>query len=892
MITTLRRLAFRLLNAVSPSAGESDLDRELLSHVALVEDEHRLRGLSADQARLEARRTIGSIAYAKDLHRDARSFVWVDDARRDVRYAVRSFLRTPAFSAIAVLTIAVGVGANTAIFSVVRTVLLQPLPYAHGNRLVQPYENIPAAESPNRRARRQGGMIEAEFVDIRNRTTTLSRVVGVGFSLVTMMGVGDAALLNNGSSVSPGTMAMLGVQPAIGRSFTADEETSGAHVVLLSDTAWHKYFGGDSAAVNRTIAFTGNSSFTGDIVFGTAYTIVGVMPRGFHFPNDDTLFWNPAAPTRHADARRRTTMFAQLREGVTPEAAATELTQIVSAFRGSAAHPPFAPNRFELERVQDQVTARVKPALLVLMAAVGFVLLIACANVANLLLARTAARDREIAVRISLGAARGRLVRQLLTESVLLAVLGGVAGTALAFGGVRLFRMLGTNLSRFDLGTSPVFPRLDAIAIDPLVFSFALAISVLVGVLFGLAPAIRSTRQLQISRSTSRLHGALIVAEIAMAFPLLVGGSLLIRSFLNLVAVDPGYDATHALTFQVSARGDKYPPAQLKIFADDLVSRLRTMPDVVAVGYSRQLPMVQLVDTQPFRRTPEPPPPGPVLNGGEARYAGPGYLQAIGAHLVAGHWPEGPRQVAINRTLARREFGGESPIGATVYIGRSTTPRELAAVVDDQRVFGLDREPAPQFFADLSVWDGPAFTLLPVGPYFAVRTRGNPESVLRNVAAVVRQMDETAPLYNVATLEQIVSNSVTLPRMYAVLLGMFATIAVGLAAIGIYGVMAYSVVRQTREIGIRMALGARHQAVLVLILGHGARIALIGIGLGLGGAAVTTRLLRGMLFGLTPLDPTTFFAAATIFGAVAMCAAYWPARRATNVDPLVALRTE
>jgi putative ABC transport system permease protein len=542
---------------------------------------------------------------------------------------------------------------------------------------------------------------------------------------------------------------------------------------------------------------------------------------------------------------------------------------------------------------KTKVSEPVRAALLVLMSGVGFVLLIACANVANLLLARTPAREREIAVRVSLGAGRGRLVRQLLTESLLLAVVGGAAGTALAHGGVAVFRSLGTTLSRFDLGDSVAFPRLADIAIDPAVLIFALVTSILTGLLFGVAPALRAVRFHQMTPyCRSRLQHALVVAEIALALPLIVGGGLLVRSFVNLVTVDPGYDAAHALTFQVGARGDRYGPAQLKRFSDDLAERLRDIPDVVAAGYSRQLPMVRLQDTHSFRRKPDIPLPGPGPDGADGRYVGAGYLQAIGARLVAGRWPDEPRQVLINRTLARREFGNQNPVGATAYIGRNTVPREVAGVIDDERLFGLDREPPPQFFADLSLWDGPLRTLLPVGPYFVVRTRGNPEAVLRNVTAIVRQMDAEAPLYNVTTLERILSNSVTLPRMYAVLLGLFAALATTLAAVGIYGVMAYAVVQRTREIGIRIALGARRAAVLGMMLRQGAAMTGIGIAVGLIAAAGTSRWLQALLFGVTTTDRSTFIVTSMIFAGVALAASYIPAWRATRVDPSVALRCE
>ena len=817
----------------------------------------------------------------------------IDSLFQDVRYAARTFRRTPGFTIVAVLTLALGIGANTAIFSVLHTVLLRPLPYAHPERLVRPYENVPASESSNRRAMRIGGMNALEWIELGERTTTLARVCTVSQSLVTLLGAGDAAFVN-GAALSPGTAAMLGVPPARGRWFTADEEKAGGHVIVLSDAMWRRYFGGAPDVLGKAVTFTGNSTFIGAVALGTAYSIVGVMPRGFYVPDDRTDFWTPAAVARPRDNRQRISMIAELREGVSIAAATSELASIIAAVRGrSAPEAAFAPTRFELVRVQDEVAAPVMSALLVLMGAVGFVLVIACANVANLLLARTAAREREIAIRAALGAGRGRLVRQLITESLMLALVGGGAGAALAYGGVAMFQVLGTTLSRFDLGDSVTFPRLADIAIDPEVPLFAVVVSMTTGLLFGLTPALRAIRAQHLTpHRRARLHYALLVAEIAMALPLIVGGGLLMRSFIKLATLDPGYDSTNVLTFQVGARGDRYAPDQLMRFADDVAARLRDIPDVVAAGYARQLPMVRLQDTHSFRTKPEAPPPGPAPDGADGRYVSAGYVQAIGGRLVVGRWPAKPNELLVNRSLARREFGAQNAVGGIVYVGRSSVPREIAGVVDDQRLYGLDREPPPQYFADLSLWDGPARILFPVGPYFVVRTRGNPESITPALAAIVRQMDPEAPLYNVATLDRILSNAVTLPRMYAVLVAVFATLAVSLAAVGIYGVMAYAVVQRTREIGIRMALGARRAQVLQLVLRRAIVHASAGIALGVLGAAMLTRYLQTLLFEVTPFDPMTFVGGAGAFALVAMVAAYIPARQASSVDPLVALRCE
>jgi putative ABC transport system permease protein len=829
---------------------------------------------------------------------------WLDDAGRDLRYAVRALRRAPVFAVVVIATLALGIGANTAIFSVLNAVVLHSLTFSHADRLVRPYENIPAGESPNRRPVRLGGVTVRELLEVRARSRTLSHVTSAAFAIVSMIGVDDNPLIT-GSSVSAGTFEMLGAAAARGRLFTADEERDGGHVVILSHDAWRKYFNADPAAIGRTVTFGGNSNFTGSLVPAAPYTVVGVMPRNFHYPDETPQFWTPAALTLPPDNRpRRLPVIAKLAARVTVDAALAELTTIVSSVRGTMLTPSAGGSRrFELVRVVDETTSPVRQALLVLSGAVGFVLLIACANVANLLLARAAAREHETAVRLSLGASRARLLRQVFIECLLLSIVGGAAGLGLATALIVLFRRLATNLSRFDLGSTS-FPRMGDIAIDPTVLAFALAVSVFTGLLFAVAPAMRQWHIAPMTRlraassarglSLRRGFGAqamLVVAEIALATMLFVGGGLLIRSFRNLAVLDPGYDTSHTLTFQVSLRGDRYSAAMVRAFAEAFVERLRAVPGVEAAGYSRQLPMVQLRETFGLRAEPAPPPPGQQPNGADARFVSRDYVRAIGSRLAAGRWPEGPRELAISRTLARRDFGAASPISRILYLGPTTVPYEVVAVLEDQRMFGLDREPQPQFFADLTAY--PAVTnLLPLGPYYAVRTHGDPRAVLRSITGLVNELAADAPLYNVATLDEIVADSITRPRLYAVMLALFAGVAVALAAVGLYGVTSYAVAQRTREIGIRMALGARRTAVVALVLGQSGALIGAGLMLGLAGAAAIARSLQSLLFGVSPLDAPTFVAVTGLFAAIALAAAYGPARRASGVDPLVALRCE
>jgi putative ABC transport system permease protein len=896
----VRRFFLRLRNVVRPADAEPELARELASHLTLLEDDFERRGMTPEEARLAARRAFGGVEQAKERQRDARSFAWLDDLRWDLAYSVRSLRKTPGFTAIVVLTLALGIGATTAIFSVVHAVLMNPLPFERSEQLVRLWEHVAAAETPNGMARRVDGLEVRELLDLRARSRALSHVAAYGFALVTIPGTADSARLAL-APVSAAAFPMLGVQPRLGRWFAPADEQSGERIIILSDRAWLRYFSRDPHVLGKTIRFNGNR-FSSGVVLGADYAIVGVMPAGFHFPNEDTQFWIPLRLAPPANGRPRIMqMIARLADGASPDDAAAEVGAIVGRT---------GRRRFEVVRLQDELVAPVRSALLVLTAAVGLTFLIACGNVANLLLMRTAARRHEIGVRTALGAGRGRLIRQALTESALLAMLGGVAGTAFAAAGVRLFRLLATNMPRVDLGYGAAFPRLDAIEIDAPVLAFALAVSAVTGLAFGLAPAVRQSRTADVevlrgATGTSRRgfggvvtgQGVLVSVEIALATVLFIGGGLMMRGFVQLARVDPGYTVTNVLTFQVSLPGAERPPAQLRMLAEDLVTRLRSVHGVAAAAYGNQLPMVKLRDTAGgLWRTADPARP-PTPSGPDARLVSRDYLDVMGIRVVAGRgFGENdragqPRVLLINQALARADLFSGPKLGQTVYIGRDPAPWQIVGIVEDVRQFGLDRDPEPQFFADVRQWSdtGPLF---PAGAYYVVRTAANPLAIITDLRAIVQQMNGQAALDNVATMEQVVSNSLNRPRLYAVLLGIFAGVAVSLAAAGIYGVMAYSVTQRTREIGIRMALGARRLEVLRLVMRQSAVLTVVGLLVGLGGAIATTRYLESLLFGVTPLDPATFVAVPVMFASVAALASFIPARRATKVDPLLALRCE
>jgi putative ABC transport system permease protein len=869
----VRRFFQRFLNAWRDELADADAAREIAAHLALLEDEYLRRGMSADEARLAARRALGSAAHAHDLHRDARTFAWLDDARRDLVHGLRGLRRTPGFTAIAVITLALGIGANTAIFSVISSVLLRPLPYRDADRLVHLF----APDTERGLPRGARAIMPQHFVVLRNGTRTLSHVAGYVPTSATLTGQGDAVRLA-GLQITASVFPMLGVAPRLGRPFAANEESPGADaVVVLSHRAWQRYFNSDPSIVGRVVSLDGRGR-----------TIVGVMPQSFAFPDPFVQYWIPyVPPDPKGGAFFSLTTIARLRDGATLQAAEDDATGLVRAAGARL------DGRFEAVGLHDELVAPVKPALLILAGAVGLVLLIACVNVANLLLARTAAREHEIAVRRAVGASPGRLLRQMLTESTLLSVIGAIAGTALAVGAINLLRTLATSLPRRDLGPGVSLPRLDEIAVDVPVLVFTIVVALLTGILCGLLPAVRHARAREADRLRERaasphVRGALVVAEIAMAMVLLVGGGLLMRSFLKLATQDLGYDSTRVVTFQATPRPG--PGSAARAFAEHLVERIEALPGVSAAGYGNNLPLVQQsfgrdISSQPYdRRPPRPPYPG-------LHAVSPGMIRALGLRIVEGRGfssgEAGRHQALVTRSFARSGFFDGPAIGSRIYSGRSYV-WEVVGILDDFRQFSLDRRGGSEFYIVDFVPAPPGLG----GTYFAVRGDTDRVALVSSLRSIVRDLDPAATLDNVATMDQIVSNAMSRPRLYAVLLGIFAAVAMILAAIGIYGVLSYVVAHRAREIGIRMALGAQWFQVVALVLRQTAVLTVAGVAVGLVGAAALSRYLEGLLFGVTPLDRPTFLAMSVLFTAVATLASYLPSRRATRVDPLVALRSE
>jgi predicted permease len=893
-----RRLARRLGALFARRRVDDDLDAEIRTHLTLLEAEHRRRGLSPRAAREAARRDFGGVEQVKEQWRDARGLRWFDDLRRDVTFALRGLRRNPGFTAVAVLTLALGIGAAAGIVSVVNIVLVRPLPYADSDRLVRLIVHVPAAESPNGRDMRVAGGIfdasDARAIAVEARTVARAGLLTP--ALMSLSGREEAARLQ-GWRVSAAIVSTLGRPPALGRLFGARDEAAGAEdVLLLSHRAWVRHFGADADVIGQRYTLEG--------VLGprvrTGFTVIGVMPDDFWFPDSQADFWIPMPEGNMG----RGTLLARLADGVSPAAAAAEIETFIRERKSHTAGV-----RYEFVRERDELVAPVRRGLVVLAAAVGLVLLIACVNVANMLLARANARQRDTAIRGALGAGRGRLIRQSLTESLVLSLVAGIAGAVLACGGIELLRHLAATIPRFDLGVSLFFPRLDEVGVDGSMLLLTLIISTLSAVLLGL-PAVpwrlpaSLARTLQGGGAGSRrarmapatIRAALVTMQVALATTLLIGGMLLGRSFVELVRVDPGYEAANVLTFQVALPADRYPGPRLIEFAETLSERLRGAPGVRAAAYANQLPMVQLRDSAGGLWRTSDPERGTAPDAADARLVSRAWFEAMGIRVVAGRGfserdtAGSPRAMVVNEALARRDLAGDA-IGQHVYVGRDPLPWEIVGVVEDVRQFGLGQAPEPQFFIDLRQWTGGGL-LFPVGAYFVVRTGGDPMAIVPPLRALVAELDGAGTLFNVVPMERLVASTTARQRMYAVLLGLFAAIGAGIAAIGIYGVIAYAVAQRTREIGIRIALGAGRAPIMAMVLRQTAALTVLGVAVGLSGAAALARRLDTLMFGVAPLDPATFVAVPALFACIAAIAAAVPARRAARVDPQVAIRCD
>jgi putative ABC transport system permease protein len=856
------------------------------------------------------------------------AMAWFRDVEQDVRYACRTLRRAPGFAIVAVLTLALGIGATTAIYSVVDTILLQPLPFPDSDRLVHLVENVPSPVAG--RPPVQRGVTYQEFREWRAHARTLEYAFAVGSS-ETVARTSDGMSRLWGGRVSANTFTMLGTRAFLGRTLEAADEAS-PNVIVLSFDTWQRVLHSNRDVVGSTLDCRAdfNASYTPELEPPRLMTVVGVLPAGFELPNGSTNSYTDFYTPFVVDASKpspRVTMIGRLRAGVAPSIALNEANVIGAAIRPPppANAPPLPGPRFEVQSVKERMIEGLRPAFRVLLVAVAVVLLIVCANVANLLLARGTARQREIAVRFAIGASRGRVVRQILTECLVLAFAGGALGASIGAGGVALVKRLisvdAPGIFRLGFGTA-ILPRGHEVGVDLRMFAVAFGIASIASLAFGVLPALHLSRATDLhalgsrgsgrGRGESRIRAALVVGQLVMATALLVGAGLLIHSFVKLSTVERGYDPGHVLAFQL-VLPPEYPVARKTEAIESILARLRAIPIVESAGFTRAGILIgEAITVGTFvprgRTLPEmrADPVRPLV-----RAVSHGYLTAVGARLLDGREFEpadatrSTPPVVITRTVARRYFGSASPVGQFVdwYVGKAPpVPMQVVGVVEDVRNTSPDQDPEPEIFVEYRQllalqqrWGDSTQRqeTMAIGFLsFAARTRGHPASAAQAVARIVRSVDANAGIDAMIPMERLFASSVARPRFYAVLLGVFAAVAALLAAIGVYGVLAYAVVQRTQEIGIRMALGAQPAQVLALVLRTGAILTGLGIGLGLVAAAAGARFLQGMLFGITPLDPRTFAAVAALFAGVATIASYVPARRATKVDPMVALRTE
>jgi predicted permease len=909
----LRRLWQRLASVFRPRHAEDDLARDVAAHLQLLEDHFASRGLPPDAARAAAKRAFGGVEQAKERHRDVRSFRWLDDARRDIGYAARSLSHNPGFTTSAILTLALGIGAATAIYSVVDTILLQPLPFRDADRLVRLIENDRPAALPRTSYQ--------EYLEWRSRTTTLSDIAATtGFDpqMVVLTPAGTARLTT--ASVTANYFDLLGAHAHLGRTLHSTDQDS-PDVAVLSFETWSKHFGRDPKVIGAVVPTRPGTPEARSL------TVVGVLPDGMEHLGVPLDLYAVRVDPPGGRPSTVASMIGRLRDGTSVVAATEEASALGNALRPPrpASAPPLTAPRFEARPLKDDVVASSRPALRILVAAAVVLLLIVCANVANLLLARGTARGREIAVRMALGASRGRIARQILTECLLLASIGGVCGATLGAAGIELVKALATvdadGVFRILFGAS-ILPRAAEVRVDVRLIVAAVVLGAATSILFGCMPALRLSRANYLeamgprsggpARRDTRLRMALVVAQLTLATTLLVGAALLSNSFVKLLSVDKGYDPANVLAFQL-VLPDEYATVRKRDAIEAILARLRAMPDVAAAGFAYSGILVSIQNTVGWFV-----PPRGALDAVKAeaerprlKSISPGYLEAVSARVLEGRLmtetdrPATEPAVVINRNVARRYFGQSSAVGSFMdwYGGRGAPIRvRIVGVIDDIRQASLDRQPYAEIFMDyrevIAVqerWGTPKRNVdnLAIGfASFAMRTRGEPQDAIVAVRGAVASVDSNIGIDAILPLTRLVAGSLGRQRFYAVTVGIFAAVAAVLAAIGIYGVLAYAVVQRTREIGVRVALGATRSQVVGLVLGRGLMLTAIGVGLGLMGAAAGSRYLQGMLFEITPLDLRTFAAVALGFTAVAALASYLPARRATRVDPMVALRSE
>ena len=881
------RLTSLWRNLLQKGRVEQELTDEVEAYLEMLIETKLKEGLPPAEARRAALTEIGGVEQVKESVREVRMGRTLETIWQDLGYGARTLLKKPGFTLIAVLTLMLGIGANTAIFSVVNGVLLRPLPYDDPERLVMIWAEQPIWEA--QLGVTDNAVTAADFVDWRAQNQVFEHMAAMYGHRPNLTGSGEpesVSALYATASLFP----LLGANLGMGRAFLPEEDQAGAdRVVVLSHLLWQERYGGDEKIIGQKVTLDNRPC-----------TVVGVTAPGFQFPQRGEL------PSRFRVAARidlylpfgftqaeindrrddRLAVLARLKPGVSVEQASADLNAI--AGRLSEQHPQTNTNRsVRITPLHQQAVGKTGIALLVLLGAVGFVLLIACANVANLLLARAAGRQKEMAIRSALGASRWRVVRQLLSESLLLALAGGAAGLLLAW------RLVDLLLSI----ASDTLPRAQDIEIDTRVAGFTLVVSLLTGIVFGLLPALQTSKvdfatalkeggRGSTGQLRRRLRGFLVVSEVALAFVLLIGAGLLIRSFARLTEVDPGFDPRGILMMNVWPQPPKYTNAQANAFHQRTVERVRALPGVEAAAMVHPAPLSGESRNVSFGIEGKPTPTDETFNAG-LRIVSPDFFETFRIPLVNGRLltesddAKAPPVVVINESLARIYFNDEDPLGKRMILSGEASM--IAGVVRDVKHSALDEEATAEFYLPMAQSGRRNMSL-------AVRASGDPLQMVGAVRGEVRAADKEIAVANLQIMERLVDKSVAPRRFNMLLLGVFALVGLVLAAVGLYGVISYTVTQRTRELGVRMAMGARRADVLRLVVGEGVKLTLIGAMLGLAGALALTRLMKSLLFGVSSTDPLTFIAIPALLFGVAFLACWIPAWQATKVDPMVALR--
>jgi predicted permease len=874
----MKALLRRLRALLRRSEMEAELDEELRFHLEKEIEQNVRGGMSPEEARRAALVEFGGVELIKEECRDVRGVRPLKDLWQDLRYAVRALLKRPGFTLVAVATLTLGVGATSAIFSVVNSVLLRPLPYKDSERVVQVWENN------LKRGWTRDTISPLNFEDWRTQNRSFDAISAYEYDGLVLAG-GESPERLVGILASSDFFRVLGVEPALGRGFLPGEDRPGAaRVVVISSRLWQRRLGARADALGQPLTLNGE-----------AYTVVGVMPQGFEFPSRGVDAWVPSLDLARPRSDHFMYSVARLKPSVTLETAQADVDAV--ARRLAEQYPDTNGNGgVTLVPLHEEVVGKARRGLLLMLGAVALLLLIACVNVANLLLARASGRQKEMAVRAALGASRWRIARQLLTESLLLGVLGGGCGALLSVWSVGLL----------VTASGGGIPRSQEVTVDARALVFTLAASVLTGLLFGLAPAHNfsapdlnrmlkeGTKGVAGGRRQSRAQGALVVSEIALALVLLAGAGLLAKSYARLSSVNPGFDADGVLTARVSLSESRYKEKERQaLFFRQVLERVRALPGVKHAGAVSDLPFSGSRTSQSFDIEGHQPAEGELTPTADYRKITPGYLGAMSISLLRGReFTErddagAPTVAVVNEAFARRFFPGEEALGKRLLYteGGRQVPREIIGVVGDLTHESLADERAPEVYVP--------FAQRPNSWMFlAVRGGGETAALAGSIRAAVREVDAGEPVYGITTMRQRLDQSLAPRRFNAMLLGTFAAAATLLAAVGVFGVLSFQVAERRHEIGIRMALGAQRRDVLKLVVGRGLRLVLVGVLVGLAASLAVTRLMTSLLYGVSATDPATLASISLILVGVAVLASYLPARRATKVDPVTALRYE